>query len=187
MEIKMPSGFRQWCGTKQIQGEFDAEGFLRDLVESGRARFVVGQLEEGSHLHLQYYVQRDRQSTLTVMKRDICGESHWEPARGSPDQNIQYCTKASTRVAGPWQFGECNKQGQRTDIAKAAPCARSRSNVRRHLSSSIRVYVHMKRSLAPRAHKPSVPRGRRCGYTGARRVPGSHAGRSSNGPTPTAR
>jgi len=116
----MPSGFRQWCGTKQIQGEFDAEAFLKELVESGKARFVVGQLEEGSHLHLQYYVQRDRQSTLTVMKRDICGESHWEPARGTPEQNIQYCTKASTRVAGPWKFGECSKQGQRTDIEKAA-------------------------------------------------------------------
>ena len=119
-EIKMPSGFRNWCGTRQVQEGFDAEQFLRSIVESNKARYAVGQLEQGSHLHLQFYVQRDRQSTLNVMKRDICAETHWEQSRGTPEQNKDYCTKESTRVAGPWEFGTAVKERQRSDLDKAA-------------------------------------------------------------------
>ena len=89
-------------------------------MESNKARYAVGQLEQGSHLHLQFYVQRDRQSTLNVMKRDICAETHWEQSRGTPEQNKDYCTKESTRVAGPWEFGTAVKERQRSDLDKAA-------------------------------------------------------------------
>lgn len=116
----MPSGFRHWCGTKQVEEDFDAERFLKSLVNTGKVRYVVGQLERGTHLHLQYYVQRERQSTLNVMKRDICAQSHWEAARGTPEQNKTYCTKESTRVSGPWEFGQCVAERQRTDLDKAA-------------------------------------------------------------------
>ena len=42
---------------------------------------------------------------MANMKREICNVTHWEPARGSAEDNIKYCSKESTRVSGPWQFG----------------------------------------------------------------------------------
>ena len=116
----MPNGARNWCGTKQVEEGFDAEGFLRELVESKKAKYAVGQLERGSHLHLQFYVQREGRAVLGAMKRDICKETHWEPAHGTLEQNKQYCTKESTRVSGPWEFGEGTTHGKRTDLERAA-------------------------------------------------------------------
>lgn len=163
----MPAGFRQWCGTKQVEEGFDGEAFLRSLVETSKARFVVGQLERGSHLHLQYYVQRDRQSTLSIMKRDICADSHWEPANGSPEQNIAYCTKEDTRVAGPWQFGECKGQGRRSDIDKAAMMIDEGKSLREvaieHKSTFVRYHKGLKayeaitKSKGPRTFGPEGP------------------------------
>ena len=108
-----------WCGTKQLDSEFDAETWLRQLVEQGKAKFVVGQLEQGSHLHLQFYIQRGTRTRLGTMKDEICDKTHWEPARGSPEDNIKYCTKTDTRVAGPWSFGTAIRRGQRTDLESA--------------------------------------------------------------------
>lgn len=108
-----------WCGTKQLEGDFDAETWLRQLVEQGKAKFAVGQIEQGSHLHLQYYIQRGTRTRLNTLKTEICAQTHWEPARGTPEENIKYCTKASTRIAGPWSFGEVIRKGQRTDIMRA--------------------------------------------------------------------
>ena len=96
------------------------ETWLRHLFESGKAKFIIGQVEQGSHLHLQFYIQREKRVSLANMKREICNVTHWEPARGSAEDNIKYCSKESTRVSGPWQFGEYTTQGQRTDLDKAA-------------------------------------------------------------------
>ena len=96
------------------------EAWLRHLFESGKAKFIIGQVEQGSHLHLQFYIQREKRVSLANMKREICNVTHWEPARGSAEDNIKYCSKESTRVSGPWQFGEYTTQGQRTDLDKAA-------------------------------------------------------------------
>ena len=165
-EIKMPSGFRNWCGTRQVQG-FDAEQFLRSIVESNKARYAVGQLEQGSHLHLQFYVQRDRQSTLNVMKRDICAETHWEQSRGTPEQNKSYCTKESTRVAGPWEFGTAVKERQRSDLDKAAQLIDEGKSLRDvaieckstfiRYHKGLRAYEAITRSKGPRTFGPEGP------------------------------
>lgn len=41
---------------------------------------------------------------------------HLEPAQGSDDQCVAYCSKEDTRVAGPWTFGERMKPGRRNDL-----------------------------------------------------------------------
>ena len=47
---------RNWIGTLNgIDASFDAEGYLRTMVERGLAKYAVGQLERGSEtgrLHL---------------------------------------------------------------------------------------------------------------------------------------
>ena len=58
---------RNWIGTLNgIDASFDAEGYLRTMVERGLAKYAVGQLERGSEtgrLHLQYFVQMEFSST----------------------------------------------------------------------------------------------------------------------------
>lgn len=52
--------------------------------------------------------------------KKLDGKAHWEIAKGTADQNIKYCTKEDTRVAGPWQVGEPMTAGHRSDLDKAA-------------------------------------------------------------------
>ena len=102
-----------------IDESFDGEGYLRSLVEIGLVKFAAGQLERGEsgNIHLQYYIQRERQTTFATIKRQICDRSHWEVARGTLAQCVAYVTKEDTRIAGPWQFGTGSTMGGRTDLA----------------------------------------------------------------------
>ena len=71
---------RNWMGTMNgIDESFDGEGYLRSLVEIGLVKFAAGQLERGEsgNIHLQYYIQRERQTTFATIKRQICDRSHW--------------------------------------------------------------------------------------------------------------
>lgn len=110
-----------------ISTEFDGEAYLRTMVEKGLAKFAAGQIERGNEtgqLHLQYYIQRSKQSRLVTIRREICDKSHWEVARGTAAQCIAYVSKEEARVAGPWQFGESSTMGGRTDLAMAAQAVR---------------------------------------------------------------
>ena len=64
----MPNGYTNWCGTRQLGEEPDMEPWLRQLFESSKAKFVIGQTEQGSHLHLQFYIQREKRVSLVNMK-----------------------------------------------------------------------------------------------------------------------
>lgn len=166
-EIKMPNGYTNWCGTLQVEREIDVEGYFKGLMDRGKAKFIIGQLEEGSHLHLQYYIQREKRVSLVNMKREICDKTHWEPAKGSAEDNIKYCSKESTRVAGPWQYGECTTQGQRTDLDKAASMIDEGKSLRevaieckttfiRH-HKGLRAYEAITRSKGPRKCEEDGP------------------------------
>lgn len=54
---------------------------------------------------------------MKQMKEKFSATAHWEVARGTPQENKDYCTKSATKVAGPWEFGELPpKQGSRSDL-----------------------------------------------------------------------
>ena len=114
---------RNWIGTLNgIDASFDAEGYLRTMVERGLAKYAVGQLERGSEsgrLHLQYFVQMERSRRLAHMRTVICDRSHWEPMYGSVAQARAYATKEDTRVEGPWEFGLMSSVGN--DAASRRP------------------------------------------------------------------
>ena len=114
---------RNWIGTLNgIDASFDAEGYLRTMVERGLAKYAVGQLERGSEsgrLHLQYFVQMERSRRLAHMRTVICDRSHWEPMYGSVAQARAYATKEDTRVEGPWEFGLMSSVG--SDAASRRP------------------------------------------------------------------
>ncbi|UPW41357.1 replication associated protein [Dipodfec virus UA06Rod_119] len=157
---------KAWCGTLQLEGDFDGERYLREMVEQGKAKFAVGQIEQGSHLHLQYYVQTEKRVRLNYLK-NICPKTHWEQAKGTPEQNIAYCSKASTRIAGPWSFGELSGQGKRNDIEKAANMLDSGMSMRQvaveckstfiKFHKGLRAYEAVTRSKGPRQIGPEGP------------------------------
>lgn len=95
---------------------------ISDLVEEGYPiKYAVYQLEtgEGGTPHYQGYLQLTSPRRMAYIKQ-IPGfeRSHLEVARGTPADNIRYCTKPDDRVDGPWHVGEPPKgQGNRSDLA----------------------------------------------------------------------
>lgn len=99
---------RNWCFTLNNPG--DTRPARPDW-----ACFLVYQLEQGENgtPHLQGYIQTT-QKTLAQMKVWLPG-AHFEAAKGTPDQNIKYCTK-EPRLSDPVQDGEARGQGKRNDV-----------------------------------------------------------------------
>lgn len=107
--------------------EYDLTNLIEDeelKVDEEQIRFLVCQLEEGEETHMRHiqgYVQFKDRKTLNTAKNAMRSKKiHMEIARGSPEQNIGYCTKKETRIAGPWQYGTVMRQGQRTDLETIA-------------------------------------------------------------------
>nr|DAW01722.1 MAG TPA: Putative viral replication protein [Cressdnaviricota sp.] len=81
------------------------------------ARYVCWQREVGDQgtPHLQGYIafarSWNRKRVSALFPRAWLGA-----ARGTEQQAVDYCTKADTRVAGPWEFGERKTQGERVDL-----------------------------------------------------------------------
>lgn len=102
---------RAWCFT--INNPKDDTS-----PQTWNYEYLVYQKEKGESgtEHLQGYVYL-RRSRLTGMKK-LDATAHWEPARGTPEENKKYCTKDEGRIAGPWEFGTMPKQGKRNDISE---------------------------------------------------------------------
>lgn len=103
---------RAWCITINNYTEMD-----RHDLEEDTHKYLVYQTERGEKgtLHIQAYMYFKNPVTFSRMKkRYSC--AHLEVARGSAEQNKNYCTKEDSRVDGPWEFGEMPNQGKRTDL-----------------------------------------------------------------------
>lgn len=66
-------------------------------------------------LHVQASIMYHNQVTLSHVRNDFGNSGHYEPSKGTAQQNLAYCTKSDTHVAGPWTIGELPKQGKRND------------------------------------------------------------------------
>lgn len=71
------------------------------------SHYHVWQLERGENgtEHFQGYIELRGARVLSSLRPYLDGRAHWEPRRGSQAQAIEYCTKADTRVEGPWTEG----------------------------------------------------------------------------------
>lgn len=101
---------RRWCFT------LNNPTLPYPTLESLTAKYVIFQLEEGSNgtPHLQGYVEFGRPVRLAQAKHRIPG-AHFEPAKGSAEQNRKYCSK-SPRLGDTIELGERSRQGQRNDL-----------------------------------------------------------------------
>lgn len=82
---------KHWCFTLNNPTDEEIE-----QLKNCDCRFIVFQKENApgtGTLHLQGYLMLDTKKRLSYVKL-INGRAHWEIARGTPRQNIDYCTKA---------------------------------------------------------------------------------------------
>lgn len=117
---------RAWCFT---WNNFSHENLFPDGLPEA-IKYVVYQSERGAAgtPHLQGYIVFDKQLRLAAVRRVVSKtaegvefrpfeHAHLVVARGSAAANKDYCTKAETRVNGPWELGALPAgQGARTDL-----------------------------------------------------------------------
>lgn len=120
------SPVKNWCFTINNPTEEDKTR-LHGLRDNNDIKFVVFQLESGDNgtPHYQGYLQLDKKKRLAQVKLYIGDRAHLEVARGSPDDNITYCTK-QPRLDGPWTYGESTNPGKRNDIAEFQKAMKAR-------------------------------------------------------------
>lgn len=126
-------------------------------------RYLVFQQErcpETNRLHWQGYCYLDAAKALGGVRRLMPG-AHWEPRRGTHEEARAYCTKAKSRVAGPFERGDPPSQGERGDL-KALCEAVASGRTDRELALSMPECIVKYRSgisalrfafVEPRAHK----------------------------------
>jgi len=88
-------------------------------------RYVIWQHEKGENGtdHIQAYVCFDKLMSFKQV-HDIVPEGAWvQKRKGTHKQAKAYCSKADTRIDGPWEHGEEPSQGQRSDLDAAASLA----------------------------------------------------------------
>jgi len=80
--------------------------------------YLVFQEEVGSQgtKHYQGYAEFNKRVRPAGLTKHF--KPHWEKRKGTRDQARDYCMKAETRKAGPWELGvwSSKSQGKRTDL-----------------------------------------------------------------------
>lgn len=86
-------------------------------------RYYKYQLERApdtGKLHLQGYLCLKKHMRLGELKRVYSSRAHWERSRGTIDENEKYCSKAESRVIGPFESGDKPEGGQQAQKRKWA-------------------------------------------------------------------
>ncbi len=102
--------------------------------------WFVGQFELGEagafdagNKHAQCYLVLGKSVRFTAVKRLLPG-AHLDVSAGDDDANFAYCTKESTRIAGPYAHGKRPAgQGSRSDIADAVAAIGGGANLRAYV------------------------------------------------------
>lgn len=91
------------------------------ITFTDNVRYVCYQIEIAPTTltpHLQGYIQFRNPVRSTAVGKIFGSTTHVEKSKGSPDENIAYCTKLSTRKSdtNPFTYGTPATQGERSDI-----------------------------------------------------------------------
>lgn len=130
-----------WCFTIN-NPTYDPEYVPDKMV------YLVYQTEQGAQgtTHHQGFVSLKRSQRLSYVVK-LFPDSHLEPTKGTPQQASDYCKKADTRIAGPFEFGILSVpcQGKRSDLDYIIEKVRETSS-----NESIRfnaTYIRNKRNI----------------------------------------
>lgn len=127
----MNKPLRRWCMTIWLEKTPDMWDMPQELPEGVRLlAWQHEQAPETGREHFQAYIALSRtMRPKQVMKLLKLNKSCWhiEPANGSEEENLAYCSKDDSRMPGtePMVLGATGKQGKREDIDRAAAAARA--------------------------------------------------------------
>lgn len=97
-------------------GPFD---LFNNFVLPKEIQFTTYQFEkcpQTNKIHVQGYIQFKRKCRGITKLQKLLGSCHVETAKGTLEDNITYCNKPDTRLAGPFAYGTPMNQGHRTDL-----------------------------------------------------------------------
>lgn len=103
---------RAYCFTINNYTDSDLDFVCNELIEY--VDYVCMGMEEGENgtPHLQGYLYDAARPTFLAIK-SLLPTAHLESAKGSPKQNILYCSKQDPQF---WERGERPMQGKRSDL-----------------------------------------------------------------------
>lgn len=122
---KLNSRVRCWVGTwnnpKMTDDQFC--DWLKKLEERELLQYAIFQREKGEEkgtIHFQFFVNfKNKQYFSKIKKEYLPYGCHFAPMRSDSNRCRQYCSKVDTRVSGPYEIGEYEQEGQRTDLLRA--------------------------------------------------------------------
>jgi len=161
---------RGWCFT--INNPTSRTLFPDGLSEG--IKYIIYQFEVGAEgtPHLQgfiYFVKPKRRSAVAKIGYKNAEDAlvspfahaHLEVARGTPQQNKDYCTKAETRTDGPWELGEFPKgSGERTDLAAAAQMLKDGKSLKDIADTNPELFIRNWRGLEQYDQRINPPKAR---------------------------
>lgn len=94
-------------------------------LKANGVSFAVWQVERVSTTHIQAYVRFKNSVRLTKLRSTLPGCRAFQ-RKGTEMENITYCSKPESRIAGPWEFGvRVLGQGSRSDLTTLTTMVRS--------------------------------------------------------------
>lgn len=140
---------RRVCFTANNPTEYTHD-VLVDLFYSQTAKFLIYQEEAGSAAntrHLQGYIEFGKQYDFSKIKKLMPEGVHIEAASGTKHDNVRYCSKRSTRVAGPFVYGDlASNQGSRSDLYDAIERLGKSSSLQQAASDEVFAVSYVKYS-----------------------------------------
>lgn len=113
-----------WCFTENDCAR-DFWTKITDICDGKpQIKYMCGQLEQGTNLHFQGYIQLKTSKPLSYLRNQISDTAHWEKQKGTNAQAMEYCKKSDgTELPNTFiEYGSFNPgrggKGARNDIVK---------------------------------------------------------------------
>jgi len=142
---------RNWVFTIQVPSTTPTEGpcpvTIPLLPEQKYLHYQLERAPTTGQLHLQGFVCYTNPVRAATVEAALGGHAFIQSMRGSVKQNVEYCSKAASKVNGPWFFGDIAFQGFRSDLAAAAEIIRSGGTLRQVAEDHPLIFIRNERGL----------------------------------------
>lgn len=126
--------------------EYNLDRNIFDWEQLG-VKYAFWQLEEcprTQRKHYQGYLQCAKLMRFKAVKKLLSDTAHFEVARGTPEENEEYCSKEKSKLDGPWSFGEVTKPGQRSDLMRCIEAVKDGQSVDSLMLNSTTALIYSK-------------------------------------------
>jgi hypothetical protein len=151
----MPNGYRKYAFTTNNPRLEDFPLLVHEI------RFLYFQCEIGENtgtIHFQGYVEFAKQITISAIKTTETNgtlkypffkRSRFENARGTAEQNIQYCCKDETKVPGTlsYKFGIPSRSGVKRSMDALIETIRTGTTIENIQENYLDIYIRHKTNI----------------------------------------